>query len=252
MPTILIIDDQVEVREILRKMLGAENLEAETVPDSAQALAKLESRKFDLVVLDIKLKEDSGLRVLKKIRETGKDIRVVVYSGFVTAELEKEAMQQGADDVLNKSLGPTSLITQIKQILKSFRKPEFQKPEKRKRSILILDDQAEIRNLLKRFFESRDFDVLLAANGAEAIRITETLKPDVALIDINLPDMSGISVLKRLKKNHPELGMVIMTGNPADEKIEDAIQAGTYSYVLKPLDLDYLELVVLSKIRIAS
>ena len=74
----------------------------------------------------------------------------------------------------------------------------------------------------------------------------------MVLLDIKMPGMDGITILRELLKLNPKLGVVMVTGIEDSEKVKEAIEVGAYSYVLKPFDFLYLELVVMSKLAIAD
>src|SRR5262245_39848121 len=77
--------------------------------------------------------------------------------------------------------------------------------------LLIVDDDALLRQALAKRFERQGLAVTVAANGAEAVARAEARRHDIALLDLNLPDMSGIDVLARLKEVQPELEALMLT-----------------------------------------
>lgn len=252
MAKILVVDDEMQIRELLRDALGMKGYEVTTVPSADQALARVFEEPFDLVLLDIKLAGESGISVLKKIRETQKKIPVVIYSGVITAELEKEARTAGANEVLSKDIGIMQLVEQIGRIVKA-KNRIFQEPSKGKeRSILIVDDETEICNILRDFFKKRGCKTREAENGEKAVELARSETFSVALLDVNMPGMDGLDTLQKLLEINPKLGVVMVTGRQDDEKVKKAIELGAYSYILKPFDLLYLDLVVTSKLTIAE
>lgn len=102
--------------------------------------------------------------------------------------------------------------------------------------ILICEDEKSIRSFLKINFERNGFDVVEAETGEEAIRLTELEKPKVVVLDIMLPGISGIDVLKKLRKKHPDLGIIMLTAKGQDiDKIE-GLKYGADDYVVKPFN----------------
>ncbi|MFH1867462.1 MAG: response regulator [Candidatus Omnitrophota bacterium] len=253
MAKILIVDDEVRIRELLYKVLSKEGCQVITTPSAEQTFAYITQEPFDLVLLDIKLAGESGIVILKKIRELQKKIPVIIYSGVITADLEKEARSAGANEVLSKTVEITQLVQQIKKFIKG-KDRLFQDPSERlKKSILIVDDEPEIRNLLVSFFRKKGYkNIEEAASGEQALQLARSQKFSVALLDVNMPGMDGLVTLEKLLEIDPKLGIVMVTGRQEDEKINKAIEMGAYSYVLKPFDLLYLELVVMSKLAIAE
>ncbi|HTZ11435.1 MAG TPA: response regulator [Candidatus Margulisiibacteriota bacterium] len=250
MPKILILDDEVRIRELMRKALEREGHEVVSVPSSEQALEIIFKEPFDLFLLDIGLSGESGISVLKKVREYRKNVPIVIYSGVLTSELEQEARIAGANEVFSKDMDILQLVEQIKKIVKSGEKTT-QGPAKsgEKKSLLIVDDEEGIRRVLREFFKRKGFDVFEAGSGEEALQLIRSTKVSVVLLDMRMPGMDGLETLRKILEINPKLGVVMATAEQDDEKIKIALELGAYSYVLKPFDFAYLELVVMSRIN---
>ncbi|MBN2121240.1 MAG: response regulator [Candidatus Omnitrophica bacterium] len=252
MAKILIVDDEVRIRELLRKALSRAGYEVVSVPTAEQSLEIIFKEAFDLLLLDVKLTGESGMSILKKVREYRKDIPVILYSGVVTPELEIEARKAGANDVLNKDIDVLQLVEQIGRIVKA-KERIFQGPvEQERKSLLIVDDEEGIRRVLREFFKRKGFDVFEAESGEQALELISSIKVSVVLLDMRMPGMDGLEALKKILEIKPKLGVVMATAVEDEEKIKRAIELGAYSYVLKPFDFMYLELVVMSKLTIAD
>ena len=115
--------------------------------------------------------------------------------------------------------------------------------------VLVVDDESQIRNLLKEFLTNEGYEVTLASNGKEAIELTEKEHPDVILLDLKMPGINGIEVCKRLKEEAKTqfIPIIVITGY-VDNKIH-AIEAGADDFVHKPFDLTELGFRVKSIIR---
>ncbi len=102
-------------------------------------------------------------------------------------------------------------------------------------AILIVDDHPVVRDGLAAILGTQpDFAVSgEAANGEEALAIYEQLRPDVVLLDLEMPGMDGVAVLRRLREQHPAARVVVFTAFDTDERILGALQAGAKGYLLK-------------------
>jgi DNA-binding response OmpR family regulator len=118
--------------------------------------------------------------------------------------------------------------------------------------LLIVDDEVEICEFLKSFFEDRDFDVAVANGGAQALEKVALFHPEVVLLDIQMPGMDGLQVLKKLKETYPKVKVIMVTAVETQEKIEEAMRLGADNYITKPLSLEYLEKDVQDKIDILA
>lgn len=114
--------------------------------------------------------------------------------------------------------------------------------------LLVVDDEPEICDFLKSFFEDRDFEVQSAVSGEEALRAAETFRPQVILLDIKMREMDGLTVLRKVKEKNPKIKVIMVTALETTDKIEEAMRLGADNYITKPLSLDYLENDVREKI----
>ena len=114
--------------------------------------------------------------------------------------------------------------------------------------LLVVDDEEEICDFLKCFFEERHFKVTTALSGEEALERVREEQPDVCLLDIKMPGIDGIQVLKEIKREFPRVKVIMVTALEASEKIEEAVKIGADNYITKPLSLEYLEKDVRQKI----
>ncbi len=110
--------------------------------------------------------------------------------------------------------------------------------------ILIIDDEAFIRENVERVLGGEGYQVLSAAGGKEALEIVSEEDVDLVLLDLNLGTEDGIEVLKSLKKIDPELLVIIITGFGSVESAVDALKLGAFHYMKKPFKADALRVIV--------
>ncbi|MFQ6002833.1 MAG: sigma-54-dependent transcriptional regulator, partial [Candidatus Zixiibacteriota bacterium] len=108
--------------------------------------------------------------------------------------------------------------------------------------ILIVDDEKTQRDMLAGFLEKEGYSVATAKSGFEAIEICQDKYFEVALIDLKMPGMDGIELLKKLKEMNPEIQAIMMTAYGSVETAVEAMKMGAYHYVNKPINLDELKL----------
>jgi two-component system KDP operon response regulator KdpE len=101
------------------------------------------------------------------------------------------------------------------------------------RRLLVIDDEAQIRRLLEIAFSARDWEVFEAPTAFEGLQAVQAAKPDVILLDVNLPDMSGLDALKRLREWNTVPVIVISVRN-AESDIVSLLDAGADDYIVKP------------------
>lgn len=106
--------------------------------------------------------------------------------------------------------------------------------------ILVVDDDINIRKTIEVILSSKGYDVDLAKDGEEAIRKSESATYNVVLIDIRLPDMSGVELLARMKDTVPKMRKIILTGYPSMQNAIEAVNRKADAYLLKPVDVEKL------------
>ena len=113
-----------------------------------------------------------------------------------------------------------------------------------KPKILVIDDEADVLDFLTRAVRDMGFEVASAADGEEGLALSLQESFDLALVDYRLPGIDGIEVTRRLKEQDEGLTVVILTAYGSIDSAVDAMKAGATEYLLKPVDLDHLELVL--------
>lgn len=108
----------------------------------------------------------------------------------------------------------------------------------RKINILILDDESEIRAEINEFLSSRDILVKEASKPSEAFRILAAQPVDIAILDIRLPEMSGIDVLRNIRRQYPEVQAIMMSGHGDMDSVIHALRLGAVDYFQKPFKLN--------------
>src|SRR5690349_20263947 len=118
-------------------------------------------------------------------------------------------------------------------------------------TLLVVDDLDDNRDLLTRWLRKRGFDVIAASGGAEALKIVETQKVDLVILDITMPEMSGIDVLRELRKvaGAADLPVIMATARTRSENVVEALDLGANDYVTKPIDLPVLHARVIATLR---
>ncbi|GKU23176.1 response regulator transcription factor [Clostridium folliculivorans] len=102
--------------------------------------------------------------------------------------------------------------------------------------ILLVEDEDSIRGFLKINFERNDYKVIEANNGEEGIRLALLEKPDVAILDVMLPGIDGFKVCERLRKEYPNMGIIMLTAKGQDMDRIMGLEFGADDYVVKPFN----------------
>ncbi|ACB83851.1 response regulator [Natranaerobius thermophilus] len=114
---LLIVDDEKNIRMTLKNCLSYEGYELEIALNGEEALEKLRTQDYDLVLLDLKLPGLNGLQVLEKVRDEGRDVKVIMMTAYGTVERAVNAMKLGAIDFINKPFSPNQIRALVNDVL---------------------------------------------------------------------------------------------------------------------------------------
>jgi DNA-binding NtrC family response regulator len=112
-------------------------------------------------------------------------------------------------------------------------------------SILVVDDEHAFTEILAQRLEKRDFIVRTAVDGDAALKwLQDDEKIEVVILDIAMPGMNGIETLKAMKKDHPLIEVIMLTGQGAVDTAVESIKLGAFNYLLKPCEIQDLALFI--------
>ncbi len=114
--------------------------------------------------------------------------------------------------------------------------------------ILIVDDEPKACEQLELFFKAKGFEVTTATSGEEALSKLKRERPHVILLDVRMPGVSGIEVLRRAKELDPAVGAIMVTAVQDEGVFKEALKEGAFDYLTKPIDLGNLESKVTLKL----
>jgi DNA-binding NtrC family response regulator len=114
----------------------------------------------------------------------------------------------------------------------------------RKTKILVVDDEHLIRWSLEQNLKKQGYDVLTAGSGEDALRLVREEQPDLVLLDIQLPGISGLEVLEKVKEFDDDIVVIMVTAQGGLETAVNAMRMGAYDYINKPFNLDEMSLVI--------
>ncbi len=115
--------------------------------------------------------------------------------------------------------------------------------------ILIVDDEEDICRTIAELLENKGYEIFQATSGEDALRLVKEARPHLLLLDIRMPGMSGIEILRRVRELDQEVGVIMITAFHDIDIAQEALKLGASDFVTKPLDLTYLETSVRIKIK---
>ncbi|ANY73522.1 response regulator [Paenibacillus ihbetae] len=124
--------------------------------------------------------------------------------------------------------------------------------EPSKHKVLIVDDQNGIRILLVEVFSSEGYETFQAANGKAALEIVKLHEPDLVLLDMKIPGMDGLEILKHIKQMNPDIKVIMMTAYGELDMIKEATDLGALMHFTKPFDIDEMRQAVNMQLKGAA
>jgi len=226
---ILIIDDEQESCGLLSHYLKRRGFEVEIAFDGAEGLEKVKGNLPDLVLCDISMPGLNGMEVLKRIKEYNPRIIVIMLTGFGTLESAIECLKLGAYDHIAKPVELEKLLVLLKEALSMNSK-------NLKKKILIVDDEPRLVESIAVRLKASGYEVLTAPDGVSGINKFKEEPPDLVILDIMMPGLSGLDVLKELKQLNSSLPVIMLTAYGTPQSAIEALHLGAYDHLSKPFN----------------
>jgi len=231
---ILIIDDEPDFVEAFRMTLGAKSYQVITAASKAQAQDMMKAEP-DVVVVGTLTPAGQAFSVYKWLKQhhTYKDVPILVIDARYEERPIKgwrrfEGIQLESDGYVSKPIEPAALVPIIQNLLSEAAGP-------RKITVLVIDDHTMVREGVCAVLAlEKDMDVVgEAVNGQDALEKVHRLLPNVALMDIVMPVMSGLEATRRISSECPQTKVLILTQFDEEENMLLAKQAGAHGFIPK-------------------
>ena len=110
--------------------------------------------------------------------------------------------------------------------------------------VLVVDDEPEVCGVLRDALLDSGYSVKTAVSGREALGLIPVFQPDVVLLDVAMPGMSGVEILDQVRREHPRVAVIMVTANQEEAAARQMLARGAFDYVPKPFDLSVVERIV--------
>jgi len=252
MVKILVIDDDRMNCDLLQAVLTRHGYDVHTATSGLEGLNLFRQHSPRVTILDLRMPEMDGLTVLKEIRAIDPHAPVIILGGGATEIQENQARALRVTDFVRKGLSLDVLVEGVNRVV--------QQPVRKQdgpgasgaagpatdtgETVLVVDDEQLVRDLLVQFLGLRGYRTLGVKDGPDALKAVEQTPPDLILLDLMLPGMSGVEFLRRLReKNYPG-AIIIITGSSDEELLEEAWSLHPQEVIGKPIDLEKLLAII--------
>jgi CheY-like chemotaxis protein len=245
---ILIVDDDQMNCDLLQNVFTRHGYQVISSTSGREGLNLFRKHAPRVTLLDLRMPEMDGLTVLKEIRAIDPHAPVIILGGGATEVQENQARALRVTDFIRKGLSLDILVESVNRVSQLPTQPNAtpipsgngHAAQQMDESVLVVDDDPLVRDLLVQFLSLRGYRALGVKDGHDALRMIEEVPPDLVLLDMIMPGMSGIEVLQALREKEFPGGIIIMTGSHNEELLEDAWALGPQEVLVKPIDLERL------------
>jgi signal transduction histidine kinase/DNA-binding response OmpR family regulator len=227
---ILVVDDEPEVLRVLRGYLQEEGFEVITAATAAEGAREAVARHPSVILLDLLLPDRSGLDLLQSLKADPAtlDIPVLIVS---VANDSLKALSLGASECLLKPVDRGRIVGTVRRLLAGSREGTPR--------ILVVDDEPDTLDFIRQTLASEGYETTAAHNGREALDAMARDRPDLVLLDIMMPELSGFEVLEAMARDAStsNIPVVVLTARGDDVDARNGLALGARRYLSKPFDV---------------
>lgn len=234
---LIVLEEDLFLGNVINEKIKKEGFETLFINNARIALSQMENFKPDLVILDISLKTINPFKVLeeKNARQDLRQIPVITISPSGDVDEIRRVLDLGVRDYIVKSqFSADELVSKVKiQLVKTGKKDGKNFLEGRK--IMWVEDDQFLSNLIARKLSQQKSQLLFSRTGEEALKVLEQDQPDVILLDLLLPGISGFDVLKAVKSNNKlkDIPVIILSNFTQNNEIERTRAMGADRFLTK-------------------
>jgi CheY-like chemotaxis protein len=253
---ILVADDNEMVRFLISRVLGSEGFDVFLTTDGKEAWDELRRKQYDLLVTDNDMPRLAGLNLIELVRKAGMSLPIILASGSLTDNVMRDYPQLNIAAMVPKPFNLWEFVKIVRNVLgisvedagvakgvyasspaaRSTMLARTATPSHN--HVLIADDDAVLRGSLAAVLQSEGYEVDEASNGIEAVTRAIRHKPDLVLLDLNMPHADGWAAFSQLEQVKPLLPVIIITARP--NQYQEAVRVGVDAFMEKPLNIPIL------------
>ena len=243
---VLIADDDTDVREVLVESFRDAGFDVLEASNGLEALLCVKRDRPDAVVLDLMMPRLGGVEALKRIHAFNPGIRALVVTGAIDTELHRQATLAGAAGVFAKPVSAAALVAALAgpaprpAAQPAAPAPPAPAPSALTGRVLVVDDNPEVRAMLEDVLTSLGYGTRTAADGATAVRSVLDEAPDVVLLDVYMPGLSGVGALPTIVALAPHAKVIMISGAANEDVLKRSLAFGAHDYVTKPFEISSL------------
>lgn len=250
---ILVVEDNERNRKLVSDVLEFAGMRVVAAANATDGVALARAETPDLVLMDIGLPDQDGIVALERLRSdpSTSSIPVVAVTAYAMSGDRQSILDHGFDGYIPKPIDVKSFADQVRRHI--LRSREKLQPPGGEVTILVADDTPANARLLEGMLEPRGYRVVIAQDGLSALEMVRTKRPNLVLLDVQMPDIDGYEVCRRIRSD-PEtatLPVVMVTASVGHERLQ-ALEAGADDFVTKPFNQAELLARIRSLVRVGE
>ena len=244
--TILVVEDDTGIATLQRRRLERAGYAVRVASSVDEALAALATASIDLVVLDYRLGETTGLDLHRRMKASGVEVPVILVSAAIEDAAVVEALRAGVRDIVVKTPDYLDYLPEaVRGVLNQAAVDLGRSRQQQGTRVLVVEDDPGTATLERRRLERAGYRVTLAATAREAMEVVRGGDVSLAVIDLRLPDTSGLELFEQWKAEGLAIPAILVTGFADQAVAIRALRAGIRDFVPKSGDfVDYLPTAV--------
>lgn len=281
MASILIVDDEPENLELLEAVLTPAGHTIREAGGGREALQAVEQEVPELILLDLMMPGVSGFDVCEMLRANERTARIpiIIVTALDQLPVKERILGLGADDYLTKPIQGAEVVARVAAMLKVrhlrqdldrtlayLHELEIARHGHRRRTleefggaskglvrepgdpkasmVLLVDDEEMTRQFYGDLLVEHGFRVVAVASGTEAMEAASHHPVEAVLLDVMMPEVSGLETLEKLQKRFPDLPVIILTAHPSSQNAITALKLGAFDFIVKGLQPELLVVAV--------
>ncbi|MBI4267742.1 MAG: response regulator [Chloroflexi bacterium] len=225
-PTVLVVDDNSDLLNTFSLILKRRGYDVDTAREGFSAVEKHKRYHFDVILMDVVMPGMNGVETFRRIREIDPSARVVLMTAYHDESELKSVLNEGVFRAVYKPVDIGQLMSLISDATSTS-------------AILVVDDDEDFCRVMAQAIRAKGYRVSYATSGERAMNMAESIRFQMAFVDIKMHGMDGLETCLKMKEVCPGMVQIIMTGyrDEAQPTIEKARAASIVTCLYKPFDL---------------
>jgi len=286
MASILIVDDEPENLELMEGVLAPTGHTIRMAGGGRQALQAVQQEPPDLILLDLMMPGMSGFEVCEMLRanEATARIPIIVVTALDQLGIKERTLALGADDYLTKPIQAAEVLARVQAMMQVrhlqqdldrtlayLHELEVARHSHRRRAlsamgaipslaarqaaeptpptILIVDDEGLMREFYADLLVESGFRVVTASSGPEGLSVLPQYPVETVVLDIMMPEVSGLETLEQIRQIAPDLPVIILTAHPSSQNAIAALKLGAFDFIVKGIQHELVVVAVRRAVR---